>query len=574
MSYVCQRCKLPLVVDESLKDLSKAQTHLLTLNYGTRPAQLNIDGDGEYSENNYDDTQFAAPERPSSNNTTTISKNSINDQSNTRQSSPALIANKNIHLPESRRRQFEEAMNDLDSSSDLSNKTINNNNDKNNLANRAVSPSYNYKTDGNGSNGSFVILDKKINNKLDHTSLNDNLVYSSNNQQKNINSDDINNYIDDSNGNIFNNNVAFTPNQLIRNQLNETSTTLNKIFEVLSSKYEIDYPICQDCSSLLISKSKVKFENLNKDKESYVHFLKKLTLKQSSSASTSASTYSISKIPDEKINNSIDELSNLKNKESEILSELKKLDQDFNDLNDEYNELNLELNELDLREQNFYLIKNKNDLEINNLNNEYERIKSLYNYSVNELDNLRNKNIYSDIFSISIFENTNIGTINGLRLGYSDKLKISDYEINAALGQIILLLSIVINKLNLKIDNYKLYPLGSNSYIEVTSGKHDTSWEKIDIFRNESNATFPAISDYFNGDKKFDRALLNLLKLTDLIKNNLIKIDNSNVIPFKIENYKINGYSIQFSSGKSNDEWNNACNSLLITCKWLLTYLV
>lgn len=570
MSYVCQRCKLPLVIDESLKDLSKAQTHLLTLNYGTRPAQLNVDGDVEYSENNYEDSQFSESERPSLKNTRTVSKNSINDQSNTRQSSPALITNKHVHLPESRRRQFEEAMNDLDfPTTDHSNKINNSNSDMNNISNRNVSPPYNYKNnnstnDGNGSNGSFVILDKKMNNKIDHSIIND-----SNKQQKNITNNDNNNH------NINYNNVDFTPNQLIRNQLNETSTTLNKIFEVLSSKYEIDYPICQDCSSLLISKSKSKFENLNKDKESYVHFLKKLTLKNSSSsASTSASTYSISKIPNEKINNSIDELNNLKDKENKILLELKQLDQKFNDLNDEYNELNLKLNELDLKEQNFYLIKNKNDLEINNLNNEYERIKSLYSYSVNELDNLRNKNIYNDIFNISIFESTNIGTINGLRLGYSDKLKISDYEINAALGQIILLLSIVINKLNLKINNYKLYPLGSNSYIEVINTKYDKNWEKIDIFRNESNATFPAISDYFNGDKKFDKALYNLLKLTDLIKNNLIKIDNSNVIPFKIENYKINGYSIQFSSGKSNDEWNNACNSLLITCKWLLTYLI
>lgn len=57
--------------------------------------------------------------------------------------------------------------------------------------------------------------------------------------------------------------------------------TLNKIFAILSNNQEIDHPLSEDCAKLLIENYQLKFDQSQKEKETYLSFLRKLKDKDS-----------------------------------------------------------------------------------------------------------------------------------------------------------------------------------------------------------------------------------------------------------------------------------------------------
>ncbi|MCG8711181.1 hypothetical protein JHU04_004582, partial [Brenneria sp. 4F2] len=86
-----------------------------------------------------------------------------------------------------------------------------------------------------------------------------------------------------------------------------------------------------------------------------------------------------------------------------------------------------------------------------------------YELTLNNLDKLRKINIYNETFKIS--HEGPFGVINGLRIGGFDNATVPWNEINAALGQIILLLATISARLKMKLEGYKLQPMGSFSTI-------------------------------------------------------------------------------------------------------------
>ncbi|KAG7882378.1 hypothetical protein KL905_000127 [Ogataea polymorpha] len=437
--YTCQRCKLPLVIDDSLQGLSNAQKHLLTLSYGQRPNEDHPKDLNEYP-----------------------------------------------ILPAERVALFEEASKTSGSKPLVSSK-----------GSEAL----------HIDDGSFVILEDKDQPSMDKVSV------------------------------------------------SERVASLDNIFNILSSKYEIDYPVCTDCASTLIEELKQQFEQMTKEKDTYVQFLKKLTAQSGPNR--------------KKAQDSLSELALLKEEETKLLEELEKAEREQEELTQQLVEVEQELEDLENQEKEFCLQKNAYDLELIEFVNERERIKASYEYNLNRLDSLRKTNVFNDVFMIS--HDDQFGTINGLRLGNLDNVKVSWHEINAALGQLALLLATVVRILDFQLDGYRIIPMGSTSRIEKYRKDRNGSISKqtLDLF---SSGEF-SIGKIFTHNQ-LDAGMVALVDIVSQIGRKLKQLDESNDLPYKMTEDKVAGYPIKPSARSSNEEWTSACRYLLTNAKWILTYCI
>lgn len=238
-----------------------------------------------------------------------------------------------------------------------------------------------------------------------------------------------------------------------KSNISERVDTLNTIFDIISSRYEIDYPVCSDCASTLLVEIKNKFELLSKEKEVYMQFLKKLTIQNSPNV--------------EKINKALQDQDKLKEERDRILEQLRIENEKHAELNVEAEALEREIELLEMEERDLCARKNERESNIEEQLNELDAMKAQYTRNLDTLDNLRKIDPFDKIFNIT--HQGQIGTINGLRLGCLEDVKITWPEINAALGQLLLMINTTLTILKISLKNYRLLPLGSRSRIEVLS---------------------------------------------------------------------------------------------------------
>eukprot|EP01117_Protostelium_nocturnum_P016331 TRINITY_DN6441_c0_g1_i1.p1 TRINITY_DN6441_c0_g1~~TRINITY_DN6441_c0_g1_i1.p1 ORF type:complete len:222 (-),score=50.88 TRINITY_DN6441_c0_g1_i1:48-626(-) len=85
-----------------------------------------------------------------------------------------------------------------------------------------------------------------------------------------------------------------------------------------------------------------------------------------------------------------------------------------------------------------------------------------------KLKELQKSNVLNDTFFI--YYDGHFGTINGYRLGRLPSIPVTWEEINAAWGQTVLLLNVMVKSCNFTFSKYELSPMGSFSKIKVLSG--------------------------------------------------------------------------------------------------------
>lgn len=335
--------------------------------------------------------------------------------------------------------------------------------------------------------------------------------------------------------------------------------TLKKVFGILSSNQEIDHPLCIDCSNLLLANFKLKFDQNQREKEYYMSFLRKLKEKDSNEIDNNDL--------DSKFNESIHGFEQQSEQEQEKLQKLKQLEENKSELEKQLNDLKGQLNKLNESEMNDVLkLRNNLLLELKLKLNKLEQSKSLYQSHLNHLDNLRNLNIYNKFFQISFDDKDTYGTINGFRLGY----KVPWSEINAALGQIVLLFIFLIRRLDFKLKNYKLIPMGSQSQIIKISKNNSSTDQPHKTILNLYSTNDFSLGKLFNFNK-LDVAMIALLDILSQIESKLLTIDEEMELPYTISSKRdsIGGKSIRITS---NTEWTLGCKFLLTNINWILTY--
>ncbi|KAH3672823.1 hypothetical protein WICMUC_004045 [Wickerhamomyces mucosus] len=328
---------------------------------------------------------------------------------------------------------------------------------------------------------------------------------------------------------------------------------LSKIFNILSFKGAIDYPVCKDCAQILLANMKTQYEKISKERDIYLQFLEKLQNK---------STFIPSKSQD-----SLKEIDDLKLKELERLNELKLLEDEKNQLDNEIKSAQDELSKLNLKQQERLLEKNLQELKLRDSINKRDQMKVEYEYNLSLLQSLRKTNIYNETFHIS--HDGRFGTINGLRLGSLESIKVPWPEINAALGNVVLLLATIAARLNLKLEGYKLKPVGSTSKIEKLEIDNQGK-QKVIILECYSSGEYQ-IERLFN-HSKLDNSMVAILEILKQILDKLLQFDDTIELPYKMENDKIGNASIQLLSKIYDEEWTSACKFLLTNLKWILAY--
>lgn len=497
--YICQRCKLPLTLDKSLEDISDAQRRLLTTNYTQRPKSVlnNITEGAKYAGVDWHDSEGNESE---------------------------FLDTNSVFIPEERRALLNEA-----------------------LANSNGKPLINRQAGIDSStedDGSFVVLKEERDAKNEDTGISERTKES---EATTLSSKSKAHKMDKQ---------SIEDQQTIEDQhaISDRVNTFTNMFNIISSKYELDYPVCSDCANAMIKEMENKLNQLTEEKNMYVEFLRKLQRQNGPNNEESAED--------------LKKYEKLEKEEQSLLQQIKEAEEKGKQLKKELTDAEVELGEVEKKENECYLRRNEYEMKLRSSMDDLGRAKSMYQSNMDQLDTLRKANVFTDTFDIT-FDGP-VGRINELRLGIADDKSISWNEINAALGHIVLLLSVCIRILNISIPEYILVPMGSTSRIErIEKDKNDPDKKLKKVFDLYSVGEF-SLGRIFTHNK-LDAGMMALLDVIRRIADELKKISPENELPFRMSKNKIGGHSICPSARQSNEDWTEACKYLLTNVKWILT---
>ncbi|RIA80362.1 beclin-1 [Glomus cerebriforme] len=316
----------------------------------------------------------------------------------------------------------------------------------------------------------------------------------------------------------------------------------NRLFDIMSSRSEIEHPMCYECTDMLVDKLKKQLSDASKERDCYIDFLKKVNG---------------SVISDTEKEDLQKEIQEIKSNELTAIKKLKDIEHESDELKKELAALEEEEKELDKLEESYWQEFNDFHIQIQTFQNERDSVNLKYDHDAKQLEKLQKTNVYNDTFCIGL--DGHFGTINGFRLGRLPNIQVEWSEINAAWGQTLLLLSTIANKLNFTFQTYRLVPLGSFSRIEKIDG--DVKYELYGS--GDFNLKTPFLIGRFNNGMV---AYLNCLQqLGDYAERQ----DHKLKLPYRINRDKIGDISIRF---KSDETWTKALRFTLTNTKWILAY--
>ncbi len=393
-----------------------------------------------------------------------------------------------------------------------------------------------------------------------------------------------------------------TYRQTFSNQLEST----NRLFEILSSRSDIDHPICTECTDLLLSQLQTRLTSATKERDAYIAFLKNLnnTTPSQSDVSKAQSCLAASKAT-----------------ESKAFAELLALEREKAALDDEVATLEAEALALDDEEQAFWRSRNAFALTHSTFQNDRDAINAAYEHDAQQLERLQRTNVYNDTFCIG--HDGFFGTINGLRLGRLPPPQNVEWsEINAAWGTAALLLATVAEKLRFSFRGYRIKPMGSTSKIEKieaptsaskqsSSGSTPSATPEAPPQQRQQQPKATQLDLFSSGDLPLGRMLLHrrldagMVAFLECVRQlgEYVEMGSANVpsphptsnappsprpaagsgrdspasatgglkLPYTIRKDKIGDASIKL--GVSQDEaWTRACKYALTCCKFLLAH--
>ncbi|KAK9322449.1 autophagy protein Apg6-domain-containing protein [Lipomyces orientalis] len=161
--------------------------------------------------------------------------------------------------------------------------------------------------------------------------------------------------------------------------------TSDRIFDIVSSKTDLDQPICSECMELLVEGLKQQYIEIVRDRDAYAEFLKRVQNESPSADEQSAA---------EK------ELAEISKQQEEVMAELRKAEEERKKVEAEIEELENQSKQLSSEEEQFWITRNKFSQELEEFLNERDAVKMQYSHDSELLEKLKKTNVYSDIFAI------------------------------------------------------------------------------------------------------------------------------------------------------------------------------
>lgn len=338
--------------------------------------------------------------------------------------------------------------------------------------------------------------------------------------------------------------------------LSDRMETNMRLFEVLSSRSDIDHPICAECTGMLVEGMEKRLANARKERDVFAEYL----------------TRAKADLPtEEEAKETEAEIKKVKAEEDAAFMELEQLEAEKARLEDELADLEDEARDLDREEESFFKERNAFELELRRYEDERDSLNLRLEHDSRQLELLQKTNVYNDTFNIS-HDKDDFGTINGLRLGRQSGKPVEWAEINAAWGQALLLLVVVAERLDFSFKDYKLRPVGSTSIIEQSkeeAGKKKTITHSL-YYTGENAISWTWLRG--NLDAAMVAFLRCLRQLGQHIEKQTSNTEAPKKMPYAISDHKINDLSIKLSSFYGEESWTKACKYTLICCKWCLAY--
>ncbi|TBU61632.1 APG6-domain-containing protein [Dichomitus squalens] len=322
-----------------------------------------------------------------------------------------------------------------------------------------------------------------------------------------------------------------------------------RLFNLLSSRTDLDHPLCAECTHILLGTLTRQLEETKKERDGYIAFEKEVRKEKERESAAGTGKAEVE-----------GKIERLKDEERLAIEQLKAAERERQQLEEELKNLEHEETALEEEEAEFWRQHNAHLLKAAEQASQLAALRAAYAADSAVLDKLERTNVYNDAFCIG--HDGVFGTINGLRLGRVPGVPVEWAEINAAWGQTLLLLYTIARKLDFTFENYRLVPMGSFSRIEKTTG---------------DKATYEL---YGSGDLHFGRLLHNrrfdfamvafldcLKQLMDYVKSQDPQVD----FPHQIVKDKIGEASVkqQFSQEEA---WTRALRHVLLALKILLKW--
>ncbi|OAX39119.1 APG6-domain-containing protein [Rhizopogon vinicolor AM-OR11-026] len=321
-----------------------------------------------------------------------------------------------------------------------------------------------------------------------------------------------------------------------------------RLFNVLSTRTDIDHPLCAECTQILLSSLQRQLDETKKERDGYIAFEKEVRKERE------RESLDLSKQDAEK------KIERLKFEEQAAIEQLRLADRERDQLDEELKLLEAEEKALEEEEAEFWRSHNEHLLISAEQASRLASLRAAYAADYATLEKLERTNVYNDAFCIG--HDGVFGTINGLRLGRVPGVPVEWPEINAAWGQTLLLLYTIARKLDYTFENYRLIPMGSFSRIERTMG---------------DKATYEL---YGSGDlhlgrllhnRRFDFAMVAFLEclkqLIDYVKSQDPTID----FPHQIVKDKIGDASVKLQFSQE-EAWTRALRHVLLALKIVLKW--
>lgn len=255
-------------------------------------------------------------------------------------------------------------------------------------------------------------------------------------------------------------------------------------------------------------------------------------------------------------------------KEEDLITEEDNLNQQLEQLRvqetasqEELEKLLNELSELHSEERNYWNVFNqleevsiKHDKQKEFTNNKYKSYES-------EIKQFSNTSLIDCLFNITCFDK--YGVINGARLGFGSSIILD--EINAGMGYIVFLTSIVAKKYSFEFSKYDLVPMGN--YSKIVNKRTGLSYEL------NTTGISKVSTDKFNESLVMYLEALRELNDYLIINNKINQKTPEGDLNIKIGNEDINGYSIKYDYNYP-DNWSQCMKFLLIVLKSYIYFIL
>lgn len=350
---------------------------------------------------------------------------------------------------------------------------------------------------------------------------------------------------------------------------------MNKLYEILSARSDIDHPICVECTELLVERQEKQLEMARRERDAYVACLKQLSADVPSEDEVRAAEKA---------------LEEARRTESEAMAALLALEKEKAALDAELLALEEESRQLDVDEEAFWRERNDFSCRLAEFQAERDSINARFDHDSRLLEKLRRSNVYNDTFCIS--HDGTFATINGLRLGRLSSRPVDWPEINAAWGHALLLLVTVADRLGYRFEGFEPVPMGSTSRIiryempsPTASRAHGANPDssappappppiKKHVYELYYSSSEHLVSLPFL-HRSFDRAMAAFLELVrqlgEFVRRRTANREHPLSLPYPVDGDRVGDVSIRLSAG-SDEQWTRACKYALTCCKFLLAH--